>query len=271
MKKGFTLIELLVVIAIIAILAAILFPVFSKAREKARQTACINNQKQIALAIIMYTQDNDETLPGNWVFSSSTAIAMYDAQDNGETLMGNAAQAVRQFPPASSAVHGVGGGPPRIPARTSPMSPNGAPRSAFRTKYTSARPAVCPAPRVPNGALYGMNANLFNAALGTLNYPTSTLMTADTTGLDAIFGPADISMRHAGGYIASFADGHCEYTKILPIHFRHWRSPLPLAAPVAGVAGCLTPITLSCKRRPPRPGTMAMRPCTSWAARTSSP
>ena len=44
-----------------------------------------------------------------------------------------------------------------------------------------------------NGALYGMNANLFNAALGTVNYPTSTLMTADTTGLDAIFGPADIT------------------------------------------------------------------------------
>jgi len=51
---GFTLIELLVVIAIIAILAAILFPVFSKAREKARQTQCINNQKQIATAVLMY-------------------------------------------------------------------------------------------------------------------------------------------------------------------------------------------------------------------------
>jgi len=64
-KKGFTLIELLVVIAIIAILAAILFPVFSKAREKARQTTCISNQKQIALAIAMYVSENDETLPGS--------------------------------------------------------------------------------------------------------------------------------------------------------------------------------------------------------------
>ncbi|MHB9129908.1 MAG: type II secretion system protein [Armatimonadota bacterium] len=61
MKRGFTLIELLVVIAIIAILAAILFPVFAKAREKARQTSCINNQRQIAIAISMYVQDNQET------------------------------------------------------------------------------------------------------------------------------------------------------------------------------------------------------------------
>jgi prepilin-type N-terminal cleavage/methylation domain-containing protein/prepilin-type processing-associated H-X9-DG protein len=60
---GFTLIELLVVIAIIAILAAILFPVFAKAREKARQNTCLSNQRQIAMAIMMYTQDNDETLP----------------------------------------------------------------------------------------------------------------------------------------------------------------------------------------------------------------
>lgn len=63
MKKGFTLIELLVVIAIIAILAAILFPVFAQAREKARQTQCLSNMKQIALAINMYSGDWDQTLP----------------------------------------------------------------------------------------------------------------------------------------------------------------------------------------------------------------
>jgi prepilin-type N-terminal cleavage/methylation domain-containing protein len=61
--RGFTLIELLVVIAIIAILAAILFPVFAKAREKARQSSCLNNQRQIAVAILMYAQDHDEVLP----------------------------------------------------------------------------------------------------------------------------------------------------------------------------------------------------------------
>ena len=64
-KQGFTLIELLVVIAIIAILAAILFPVFSKAREKARQTNCISNQKQLALATMMITMDNADIFPGD--------------------------------------------------------------------------------------------------------------------------------------------------------------------------------------------------------------
>jgi prepilin-type N-terminal cleavage/methylation domain-containing protein/prepilin-type processing-associated H-X9-DG protein len=60
-RKGFTLIELLVVIAIIAILAAILFPVFARAREKARQTSCLSNLKQLGLGFMMYVQDYDET------------------------------------------------------------------------------------------------------------------------------------------------------------------------------------------------------------------
>ncbi|MEN6549015.1 MAG: prepilin-type N-terminal cleavage/methylation domain-containing protein [Armatimonadia bacterium] len=73
MRRGFTLIELLVVIAIIAILAAILFPVFAKAREKARQSSCLSNTKQLALAVLSYVQDYDEKFmfaylnpPGTW-------------------------------------------------------------------------------------------------------------------------------------------------------------------------------------------------------------
>ncbi|MBM3475983.1 MAG: DUF1559 domain-containing protein [Armatimonadetes bacterium] len=82
-RKGFTLIELLVVIAIIAILAAILFPVFARAREKARQTSCLSNLKQLGLGVNMYVTDNDETyppfaympVPGN----PATAVTAFDS------------------------------------------------------------------------------------------------------------------------------------------------------------------------------------------------
>nr|WP_309696352.1 prepilin-type N-terminal cleavage/methylation domain-containing protein [Armatimonas sp.] len=72
-RRAFTLIELLVVIAIIAILAAILFPVFAQARDKARSVACLSNTKQLALGVIQYAQDYDETLP----------VAGYNAQCRG--------------------------------------------------------------------------------------------------------------------------------------------------------------------------------------------
>ena len=83
-RKGFTLIELLVVIAIIAILAAILFPVFSQAREKARQTSCLSNQKQVGTSVQMYVQDYDERL-----------FFRANASRTGATASGNAANPVR--------------------------------------------------------------------------------------------------------------------------------------------------------------------------------
>ncbi len=73
-RKAFTLIELLVVIAIIAVLAAILFPVFAQAREKARQTSCASNARQLGMGVLMYLQDYDETL---------TPVAIASADGNG--------------------------------------------------------------------------------------------------------------------------------------------------------------------------------------------
>ncbi len=82
--RGFTLIELLVVIAIIAILAAILFPVFAKAREKARQSSCASNQKQIALANLQYVQDYDERFQHHYHKLDTTIIYYHPNGGHGD-------------------------------------------------------------------------------------------------------------------------------------------------------------------------------------------
>jgi len=112
-NKGFTLIELLVVIAIIAILAAILFPVFAKVREKARQTACLSNERQLGLGLEQYLNDYDEGTPQGWtqygepsgwasqVYPYITSYSIFMCPDDAQ-VDGNGASA---YPPGGQAVY----------------------------------------------------------------------------------------------------------------------------------------------------------------------
>ena len=86
-RAAFTLIELLVVIGIIAIIAAILFPVFARAREAARKTACLSNEKQIAAAVLMYMQDYDETFPFVLDISANFVMDTANTGDNGKVAL----------------------------------------------------------------------------------------------------------------------------------------------------------------------------------------
>jgi prepilin-type N-terminal cleavage/methylation domain-containing protein/prepilin-type processing-associated H-X9-DG protein len=88
-RRGFTLIELLVVIAIIAILAAILFPVFARAREQARKTACTSNLKQISMAMMMYVNDYDEKFPALSPFTGTGNCAHDPSGGRGSTICNN--------------------------------------------------------------------------------------------------------------------------------------------------------------------------------------
>ena len=104
-RAGFTLIELLVVIAIIAILAAILFPVFAKAREKARQTACLNNMKQLGLGFIQYMSDYDGYTPNTCAdVCKDAAGAIYTGVWMYEANKGNASTA-GAFDPAKGSIY----------------------------------------------------------------------------------------------------------------------------------------------------------------------
>jgi len=152
-KSGFTLIELLVVIAIIAILAAILFPVFAKVREKARQTMCLSNVKQLGLAVTQYEQDYDETCPNGlnpygggqgWagqVYAYVKSVGAYKCPD--DPTAG----------PVSSYAYNAN------VTKPSPSAPNGGPTAMTIAQYNSPSKTILLA-EVQNSASYNVSTEL---------------------------------------------------------------------------------------------------------------
>lgn len=195
MRRGFTLIELLVVIAIIAILAAILFPVFAKAREKARQTSCLSNVKQITLSLMQYLQDYDERLPDHCGQQTANcwAVSIFPYAKNSQVFEC----------PSSNSLGTMG----------------------IWRDYANGPSHSFPIPRS-----YGWNLMLDCKKIATMTSPAQTVLVADSDGtgyiapLHSCIGftslgataacakqYAGMSPRHNEGMNLGFADGHSKW------------------------------------------------------------
>ena len=203
-RRGFTLIELLVVIAIIAILAAILFPVFAQAREKARQTSCLSNLKQQGTATTMYVQDYDETFPLA-IYISSNGSAPCTILSYHETIPYQKNADMEKCP--------------------SDISPLKVPTALTNLGLPPACPLTPALPTVgyqPNYGVFVFTAVVPTpfqhtpVALASLDYPTDTALVSDATvtqGGTATFTPpltAAVLARHSGLINAVFGDGHAK-------------------------------------------------------------
>lgn len=225
-RKAFTLIEIIVVIAIIAILAAILFPVFATAREKARQTACVSNMKQLGLALMQYAEDYDELFPGGnstsqgstgWagqIYSYVKSVGVYRCPDDANVGSGNwTSYAINQ----NLSVQTVSGGhyagislsQYSAPAMTVVLLEI---RGNSITDVTSPKETESPTGKGlgsltggwdPNGGLSsGSNCPTANQ----LSYATGSL---GGRGYNCFFnGPTGI---HNGGSVYVLADGHAKW------------------------------------------------------------
>jgi prepilin-type N-terminal cleavage/methylation domain-containing protein/prepilin-type processing-associated H-X9-DG protein len=224
-RSAFTLIELLVVIAIIAILAAILFPVFAQAREKARQASCLSNMKQMGLAYQMYCQDYDETGPtihgGNWIPNTDRVaefLELYPYIKNiGVWTCPDATPAENDSWPDSAAK-----------ALGAPLSNNG--KNRFNYGYNWGILIYA------GGGLVGPGASSVNSAgqasdyqagksLAALVSPAQVFVYADsydtyrpTMGMDFMLdsykgGKKSGSLRHGSRFNVAYADGHAKNVK----------------------------------------------------------
>jgi prepilin-type N-terminal cleavage/methylation domain-containing protein/prepilin-type processing-associated H-X9-DG protein len=194
-RRGFTLIELLVVIAIIAILAAILFPVFAQAREKARATACLSNMKQVGLAANMYVQDHDEFFPMSIYIGGTQVFAFYHVL---APYMKNVQ--ILQCPSEPQRI-GWAELQSIIPL---PLAP-GFDWVGYNGNYAVFEDG-------PNNALTGANHAVIG--LAELPYPAETFVMADgEIELTPNLFNSPIVCPHSDGFNGTFADGHSKWTK----------------------------------------------------------
>ena len=191
-RRGFTLIELLVVIAIIAILAAILFPVFARAREKARQTSCLSNVRQLGVGMLMYVQDYDETMPmavagfppAHYVFSELLNPYIMNTQ-------------VWDCPSRQASVN---------------LSQIGKTSVSYMVDVGTRMPPGGPS----NARIFGSPALGYTSCkLSEIAQPAATALMCDAVGVvDATFDVTmSVDARHNEGVNFAFADGHVKWDR----------------------------------------------------------
>lgn len=208
-RRAFTLIELLVVIAIIAILAAILFPVFAQAREAARKTGCSNNMRQLSTAVRMYMQDYDEILPGAAVGNAG------DGKYGGWTWYAtfNPTNGT-SYNPANGSIYPYvkNLGVYRCPSDASGML-NSYAMNALITTPNNALP--------PGGVALGI-------ADAALQNPSSTFLFVESAdgfrgtpddGWHHVLGNNALSRRHQEGATFAYCDGHVKFLKTISIKY----------------------------------------------------